>query len=140
MTIDFRQRMSKKQPERKLPEGWTETKISENVYLTQIPQEQKDKWNTDRRTKDKVDQLVNKDGFHIKNHGRAGTIYYVENGNYCEIHFEISGVHKFDILIFFDSLKEWVIPDKQLMTETDKEGIKNKLKAWLISKNIKADV
>jgi len=129
-----------KERDHKLPKGWTETKISEDVYLTHIPQEQRDKWKTERRKRDKVDQLVNKNGFHLKDNGRAGTIYYVETGKYCEIDFELSGLEKFDILIFFDSLKDWVVPDKQLMTGDEKEELKNKLKTWLTSKNIRADV
>ena len=126
--------------EHKLPKGWTERKISEDVYLTNIPQEQKDKWKAKRRKRDNVDQLINKNGFHIKDSGRAGTIYYVETGKYCEIDFELSGVDKFDILIFFDSLTDWVLPDKQLMNTDEKGELKNKLKSWLTSKNIRADV
>jgi hypothetical protein len=97
---------------RKLPEGSTETKISEDTYITHIPQEQKDKWENERRKKDKIDKLSKRDGFYDKSSGRAGTIYYVENGKVCELDYEISGVKEFDILIYFNQLTEWVFPDK----------------------------
>jgi hypothetical protein len=33
---------------RNLPDGWTETKISENLYVVNVPREEKDKWKTER--------------------------------------------------------------------------------------------
>jgi hypothetical protein len=123
-----------------LPDGWTETKISDDTYVTHIPQEQKDKWVADRHKHDNVNELIKKDGFYDKANGRSGTIYHVDNGKLCEIDFEISGVKQFDILIYFDSLKEWLLPDKKALTPVEKLHIKEKLLLWLDSKKIKADL
>jgi hypothetical protein len=122
----------------KLPDGWSETKISEDTYVTHIPQEQQDKWENERRKKDNIDKLSDKDGFHDKPNGRAGTIYYVENGKVCELHYEISGVKEFDILINFDQLTEWIFPTKESIS--DKEAIKEKLVVWLNIKKIRAEL
>jgi hypothetical protein len=125
---------------RKLTDGWTETKISEDAYFVNIPQEELDKWKTGRWTKDKVEKLLNTEGFHIKDHGRAGIIYFVENEKFCEIDFEISGVSQYDILVFFDRLSEWAFPLKKKMTGIEKEVIKDKLVIWLNLKKIKSDL
>lgn len=67
-------------------------------------------------------------------------IYFVENGKFCEIDFEISGVSQYDILVFFDGLSEWVFPSKKEMTNVEKEVIKEKLVIWLKTKKIKPDL
>lgn len=125
---------------RKLPERRTETKISEETYFVNIPQGESDKWKTDRWRKDKVEKLLNTEGFCIKDHGCSGMIYFVENGKFCEIDFEISGVSQYDILVFFDGLSEWVFPSKKEMTNVEKEVIKEKLVIWLKIKKIKPDL
>ena len=122
----------------RLTDGWTETKISADTYVTHIPQEQKDKCVADRHKRDKVDKLIKKDGFYNKPSGRSGTIYHVDQGKLCEIDLEISGVKQFDILIYFDSLEEWILPFKKLMTTEEKAEIKEKLKLWLQNENINA--
>ena len=38
-----------KSKERDLPKGMTETKVSENTFVTEISQEQKDNWDIERR-------------------------------------------------------------------------------------------
>ncbi len=43
------------------------------TYATHTPQEQKEKWENERRKKDNIDKLTDKDGFHDKPNGRAGT-------------------------------------------------------------------
>jgi hypothetical protein len=131
---------NKTTPIRNLPEGWTETKISEDSYIVNVPQEEKDKWKLERWKKDKIESLVKKEGFHLKEQGRSGTIYFVEKGKFCEIDLEISGVSQYDILIFFDGLSEWVFPSKKEMTDTEKEEIKEKLVIWLKIKKIKAEL
>ena len=121
-----------------LPDGWTETKISADTYVTHITQQQKDKWTIERHKRDNVKKLLNKNGFHIKQSGRAGTIYYVSNRVVSEIEFEISGVKKCDILIYFDRLEEWILPVKKLMTTEEKAIIREKLKSYLEKENINA--
>ena len=123
-----------------LPKSWTESKISESSYLTNIPNEEIDKWQIDHWKKDKVNKLIQKDGFYLKPDGRSGTIYFVEENKLCQIYFEISGVKEFDILIFFEQLNQWELPNRKVMLENEKEVIKEKLSIWLGKEKIKADL
>ena len=124
----------------KLPQGWTETKVSEDIYVTKIPQEQKDNWDNERREKDNVRKLSKKDGFHDKPKGRQGTIYFVDNGKVCELFYEISGAKEYDILIWFDQFNEWILPNVESINQVDKQVIKDKLIHWLDSKNIRVEL
>ena len=123
-----------------LPKSWTESKISESSYLTNIPNEEIDKWQIDHWKKDKVNKLIQKDGFYLKPDGRSGTIYFVEENKLSQIYFEISGVKEFDILIFFEQLNQWELPNRKVMLENEKEVIKEKLSIWLGKEKIKADL
>jgi hypothetical protein len=118
--------------------GWTETKVSADTYITHIPQEQKEAWITDRHNRDEVSKLIKRDGFYNKPSGRAGTIYYVSQGKLCEIDVEISGVRQYDILIYFQDLKEWLLPFKKSLSTDEKQEIQAKLKLWLLDQNINA--
>ena len=130
----------KREPKRnELPEGWTETKISEDTYITHIPQEQKDKWLIDKWAKDNLTEILLKDGFHLKQDGRAGTIYYVAGGRFCEIYYELSAVPQFHILIFFENLTECSQP-KQRITEEEKIKLRQELSKWLLQEGIKNDL
>lgn len=115
-------------------------KISDNTYLVNIPEEQIESLKLKRWKKDNVENLVNENGFHIKPDGRSGTIYFVENNQLCEFYIEISGVKEFDIIIYFDQLNEWVLPNKKVMLESQKESIREKLIIWLEKEKIKADL
>jgi hypothetical protein len=125
---------------RKLPNGLRETKTSEDTYVTDISQEQLDNWKIEKWKKDKVDDLLNDDGFHLKQDFRGGTIYFVDNGKVCEIYFELSGVTQFDILVFFENLVEWSFPLKTKMTEIEANEIREKLMIWLDKEKIKSDL
>ena len=129
-----------KYEDNKLPKGWTETKVSDNTFVTNIAQEQKDNWDRERREKDKVGQLSKIDGFHDKSNGRQGTIYFVDQGKTCEIYYEISGVKEYDILIWFDKLNEWILPHLEAINPIDKQRIKSELQKWLDSKKIRAEL
>ena len=122
------------------PKGWTETKISDDFYETNIPQEQINKWQKVRWKKDKLTKLLINDGFYLKTDGRSGIIYFVENNQLCEIYIEISGVKEFDFTIYFDQLNEWILPSKKVMLESQKESIREKLIIWLEKEKIKADL
>jgi len=130
----------KKKSTRQLPVGWTETKISENEYLLHIPEEQKQKWKVEQRSKDQVELLINKDGFHLKPHGRDGMVYYAEQGKLCEIYFEISGVPQFDLLFEFSRLGSWFYPENLPISETEKEEIKQKFVTWLKKEKIRGNL
>ena len=120
----------------KLPDGWTETKVSENEYILHIPEEQKQKWDEERRTKDHIGDMINEDGFYIRSTGRDGMVYYVEDQKVCEFFYEISGVPEYDLLFAFESLNSWFLPKSQI-TEDMKEKIKVKFIDWLEDKKIR---
>lgn len=84
-----------------LQKSYIENNTSENDYWSELSKIENNKWQIDHWKKDKVNKLIKKDGFHLKENGRAGTIYYVEENKLCQIFFEISGVKQFDILFFF---------------------------------------
>ena len=123
-----------------LSDGWIETKISEDTYVPEIPQEQKNNWDKERRENDKIGKLCKIDGFHNKPNGRVGTIYYVEKGKVCELYYEISGVKEFDILISFEQLKEWTLPKINVISKNDKYKIKKELLTWLVANKIRAEL
>ena len=64
----------------------------------------------------------------------------MEENKLCQIYFEISGVKEFDILIFFEQLNQWELPNRKVMLENEKEVIKEKLSIWLGKEKIKADL
>jgi hypothetical protein len=127
-------------PNTKSREGGTETKVHNNTYFLNIPQEQKDKSTSEKHERDNVNKLIKKDGFYDKPHGRSGTIYHVNDGKLCEIDYEISGAAYYDILIYFDSTKEWLLPERRALSSVERTVISEKLKLWLAKKNIKAEL
>jgi hypothetical protein len=96
------------------------------------------KWR-DREIQNYERKIITKKGFFLKYYGRAGYLYYVENGNMCRIDSEYSTGQN-GIWIAFDLLKEWYLPVKKEMTEAEKEEIRLKLISWLKKKRIKADL
>ena len=124
----------------KTPEGWTTVMIDDNHFEHHIAELVKDKWINERRQKDNFDKLIMTDGFHIKYHGRAGMIYYVDNGKVLEIDFEMSGVPQYDLLPYFDNLKSWTIPKNEPFASKEQSAIKDKFLEWLKSKRIKTDL
>src|SRR5687768_8817061 len=87
-----RQQISRNEKEigSKTPKGWTTIKIDDNTREHHIAKIVEDKWMSDRHQKDKLNDLLKVNGFHIKYHGRSGTIYYIDNGKVLEIGFEMS--------------------------------------------------
>lgn len=114
--------------------------IANNIFVHHIPKEEIETWDNRRRQKDKVERFVDKDGFHMIEDGRSGTIYYSGSKRMCEIYFELSGVKQYDILVAIDQLNEWFLPEKKLLTADEKKNIEDKLKDWLRRKRIKTDL
>ena len=110
------------------------------MYLVNIPKEKQEEEKIARWQQDKVEKLLTIEGFHIKEHGRSGFLYFIEKGKFCEIYFELSGVSQYDILVFFDEISEWCFPVKKEITDIEKEVIKEKLVNWLKIKKIKFEL
>jgi hypothetical protein len=71
---------------------------------------------------DNVDGLIGKNGVHLKSHGRAGTIYFVDELEVFEVEYEL-GMK--GLIIYFDSFfkKQQLEPGKELY-------IKNAIEEW----------
>jgi hypothetical protein len=123
-----------------IPKGWTEEKISDTTFNTYIAEKIKNDWAAERRKKDDLISFITVNGFHIKSHGRAGTIYFIEDRKVLEIDFEISGVKQYDILIFYDIVCDWVLPNKTRVSEGQKAEIRERLVEWLKLKKIRAEL
>lgn len=105
-----------------------------------IVTKQYNEWTKQRRQKDKLDKLLKKDGFHMKSEGRFGTIYYIDQGKVLELHWEISGVPQYHILLEFGSLHAWSIPDGTPITPEEEIIIREKLQEWLKKKGLRSDL
>ena len=123
-----------------ISKGSTVHKIDDTHYKQYYAQKVYDRWDNERRIKDKLQSFIDKDGFHIQKGGRHGTIYYISNGKVCEIYWEMSGVPQYDILISFDLVDSWALPVKQLLTEKEQQQIKTALILWLNEQNIRSDI
>ena len=129
-----------KELKQKLPKGWSTVKSGDSSYSVYIAQSIKDGWDEERRRKDNVPKLLKKNGFHLANNGRAGTIYYVKDGQLIEIGFEMSGVKEYDILISFNTVTHYVLPNKVALSESEKSLLKSELIEWLNEKRTKAQL
>jgi hypothetical protein len=124
----------------KIPQGWTTIKIDDTHFQHHIAEIVKDKWANERHQRDKLNELLKVNGFHIKYHGRSGMIYYIDNGKVLEIEFEMSGVPQYDLLVYFDTLKGWTIPRSDPFGFNEQSEIRERLLEWLKSKRIKSDL
>jgi uncharacterized protein YbaR (Trm112 family) len=97
-------------------------------------------WVNERRKKDKLEKLIKKDGFHMKPQGRWGIIYHIDNGKVLELDWEISGVPQYDILLEFETLHSWSIPDGIPIMLEEELTIRRKLLDWLNKKKIRSDL
>lgn len=114
-------------------------KISPTSYVHTIPQKTIDAWAVERHRKDGVEYLKDTVGFHIKKHGRSGSIYFVDPSHrVCEFNYELSGADAYDILITPPGPLEWFLPGRELLSESDKAEIIAKLKQWLTDLEIRA--
>lgn len=111
----------------KIPFGWTTIKIDSNHFQSHISEKLKDEWATKRRDKDQVLSLIDKDGVHLKSHGRTGFIYVVDNGRIAEIEFEL-GVN--GLILYFSNMTNWELPTRLLLTTEEKLNIRNKISNW----------
>jgi hypothetical protein len=111
----------------KIPFGWTTIKIDSNHFQSHISEKLKDEWATKRRDNGHVLSLIDKDGIHLKSHGRTGFIYVVDNGKIAEIEFEL-GVN--GLILYFSNMTNWELPTRLLMTTEEKLNIRNKISNW----------
>lgn len=113
-----------------LPFGWTSKKTGAGIFEAYTSRKLQEDWDTERRRKDGLESLVNKEGFHFKPHGKMGYVYYVNLGRITEVEWhegEIEGS---------TFSKYWVYPEKCLLTDHEYQRIYSELKEWAALKNI----
>ena len=101
--------------------------------------EEMQQFEIERRKKDKVDELITKNGFYNCCHGRSGYIYYVEDGHLCEMYYEASGNEKFDIALWLD-FRKWVRPEAITIPRDKRLEILHKLRSWLQEQKLRAGI
>ena len=111
----------------KTPFGWTTIKFDDTHFQHHISEKLKEEWATDRREKDKVQELLTKEGVHLKSHGRSGFLYITDNGRIAEVEFEL-GMN--GLILYFNSLTNWSLPTKQTLTVDDKQKERNDIINW----------
>ena len=79
-------------------------------------------------------------GFTFAPSGRAGYIYFKEDGRMIEFDCEMSGVPEYDILLWPGSVKEWHYPEKSLIPEARQTEILEGLKIWLRKQKLRSDL
>lgn len=81
-----------------------------------------------------------KDGFTFKASGRCGYIYFKEAGRLIEFNWEMSGAPEYDILLWPEDVKEWILPERMPVPEEKQRTILLALKAWLRKEGMKSDL
>ena len=115
-------------------------RISKDLYVHHISDETKREWNEKRRSKDKVYELIESNGFHHRKDGMVGTIYYVQDKKIIEIGYELSGVPESDILLAPMDLRFWNIPEKIEIEKEEQINILEKLRKWLHDEKIRSNI
>jgi hypothetical protein len=110
-----------------VPFGWTTIKIDDTHYMHRISDKLREEWALSRRQKDRIEDLINKNGIHLKSNGRNGFLYYVDNKKLAEIEYEL-GVN--GLIVYFDAVKNWVWPIKETLTAEIIQKIKTDLIDW----------
>ena len=111
----------------KTPFGWTTIKFDDTNFQHHISDKLKEEWATERRGKDKVQELLTKEGVHLKSHGRSGFLYITDNGKIAEVEFEL-GIN--GLILYFSSLTNWSLPTKEALTVDEKQKIKSDINNW----------
>lgn len=111
----------------KTPFGWTTIKFDDTHFQHHISEKLKEEWAIERREKNKVQDLVTKDGVHLKSHGRSGYLYIVDNRKIAEVDFEL-GMN--GLILYFSRLTNWSLPTKQTLAVEEKQKIKNDINDW----------
>ncbi|HET6994704.1 MAG TPA: hypothetical protein VFI06_06965 [Chitinophagaceae bacterium] len=108
--------------------GSTMVKVDDNHFDLHTSDKIQEEWAIERRSKDKVQELLTKEGVHLKSHGRTGFLYITDNGKIAEVEFEL-GMN--GLILYFNSLTNWSLPTKELLTADEKQKIKIDIKNWV---------
>jgi hypothetical protein len=111
----------------KTPFGWTTIKFDDTHFQHHISEKLKEEWANERREKDKVQEMIETEGVHLKSHGRSGFLYITDNGKIAEVEFEL---RMNGLILYFNSLTNWSLPTKQTLTADEKQKIKIDINNW----------
>ena len=111
------------------PFGWTTIKYDDTLFQHHISEKLKEEWPTTRREKDNVHELFIKEGVHLKSQGRSGFLYISEKGKIAEVEFELGAN---GLILYFNSLTNWSLPTKQILTADEKQKIKIDINNWAL--------
>lgn len=111
----------------KTPLGWTTVKIDDTHFQHHISEKIKTGRVTERYEKDKIHELLTKEGVHLKSHGRSGFLYITNNGKIAEVEFEL-GTN--GLILYFNNLTNWSLPTKQTLSANEKQKIKIDINDW----------
>ena len=89
------------------------------------------------RKEHNISKLIEKDGFHLKYSGRAGTIYYVVNGQAFEIDVEMCPGPEADYFIWTRNGKKWGYPEYKEMSEDEYNLMKSEFQKWIMKRKLK---
>jgi hypothetical protein len=124
-------RKTKREAGIQIPYGWTMLKLDEHHYQHHIAESIKQSRDAERRRKDKVVNMLRRNGFYWCSYGRAGIIYYVQDGRLLEIGYDIAGGKNFDYIIYFEGATHWALPVQQPITPEEKAVVREQLGKWL---------
>ena len=119
-----------------LPFGWTTIKVDEHHFQSFISSKLKNEWADERRRKDKVDDLLAKNGVHQKSHGRTGYIYFVKNGRLAELEYELGTE---GLIVWMESVHGWSIPFQKDFDKDEKEELISSIKEWSVKAKISVE-
>ena len=111
----------------KTPFGWTTIKFNDTHYQHHISEKLKEEWATERRKNDNIEELLKKEGVHLKSHTRGGFLYITDNRKIAEVEFEL-GINR--LILYFNSLTNWSLPTKERLTADEKQKIKIDIENW----------
>ena len=111
----------------KTPFGWTTIKIDDTHYQHYISDKLKEEWASERHEKDKVNELLTKEGIHLQSHGPSGFLYITDNERIAEVEWELGRI---GFIIYFSHLTNWSLPTKQKLTVDEKRKIKIDIIQW----------
>jgi hypothetical protein len=82
--------------------------------------------------------VLKKNGFHMVRDGREGTLYYVNKGRFKEFYVELCGDPQYSIIIAFNRVTGYVLPERVRLTDEEKKQLKVDLQACLHRQGILA--
>jgi hypothetical protein len=100
--------------------GWTVVHSAPLRFETYISKRLQEEYRDERWKKDRVHELLQRDGVHLKMSGRGGTIYFIERGKLAEIDVELGK----ELILYFDATKKWLLPRETELSIAERERIK----------------